>query len=482
MIRQGNVGNRWKLRKIVLLITLIVVVFPAQLMAEAAPTGDAQIKGAAKFLTARANDNYLYVVEKRILDNEIFKEYFPNTYKLIVSLDLMRALQVKQNIWQAAINKDLEDLVTRYLDSFFLKGHGKQHPLKAKLQALSALKAPIPGLMEDKKNEPLIKQEAESAKKAFQDIEKNLAILITIEQLRNLITQKKPLGKDDIQNAQNAIDNWTKLEDTSAGLIENNMKNIVSQIAAVSSLLDDVKGDLKALSEDLRIIQDKSSPYVLKVSSSISIIQYIDGKAEKNIYRDEKQAEKIAKYLDQCRDFALSIAQLADAENEEQVQAVLKSITMPSVSFGVKRKQGEGHFLLSSYFGVAAGAESTSGSMTEEKEYTFAYGLHAPVGFEWSLGCGRRSPGVDRDGYSLGLFASIVDLGPAVNAQLAQKEAKFDFKDIVAPGLFFVYGFKDLPLAMGIGYQRSMGMNTPGIPEHHALLFLSFDMPLWIFY
>lgn len=80
------------------------------------------------------------------------------------------------------------------------------------------------------------------------------------------------------------------------------------------------------------------------------------------------------------------------------------------------------------------------------------------------------------------LFASIFDFGPAINAQLYNKDKNIQFKDIIAPGIFMVYGFKDVPLSLGIGYQRSEGVRTQTALENHAFFFLAFDMPLFILY
>jgi hypothetical protein len=147
---------------------------------------------------------------------------------------------------------------------------------------------------------------------------------------------------------------------------------------------------------------------------------------------------------------------------------------MPSVSFGTKRECSN-HVFISSYWGLSAGIESINHSLDLKRANTGGYfGLTAPIGLEYSWGLGKSG--------SISLFGSILDFGPVVNSQLSGANSDMRLKDVVAPGLYAVYGIAELPIAVSVGYFHSKSARGDSSPQHHITLNIVFDMPLMILY
>jgi hypothetical protein len=101
-------------------------------------------------------------------------------------------------------------------------------------------------------------------------------------------------------------------------------------------------------------------------------------------------------------------------------------------------------------------------------------GLSAPVGLEFSYGLGNNS--------SLGIMFSILDIGPPINSKLYNSKSEYQLVDLVQPGIYITFGFKDLPLAIAAGYYNGKGyrINSPNA-NHFNIAFL-FDMPLFLIF
>jgi|GEM_PF-2405624 len=98
--------------KQIIIIVLLSISFHLQ-----ADNSSERIKGVADFLIDRANDNYLYIFQKKIQDNKEFKCYFPTTYS---NLELgssvgLKGLLTSRTLWKNAIQKDLENIAVRSL-------------------------------------------------------------------------------------------------------------------------------------------------------------------------------------------------------------------------------------------------------------------------------------------------------------------------------------------------------------------------------
>lgn len=100
------------MRVFVLFILSVAVSF-----ATAADNTSQRINGVAEFLIERANDNYLYIFQRKVQDNQALQCYFPTTYDNLSiggSTGLKRLLTSRE-LWKDSIQKDLEFLTLRSL-------------------------------------------------------------------------------------------------------------------------------------------------------------------------------------------------------------------------------------------------------------------------------------------------------------------------------------------------------------------------------
>lgn len=76
-----------------------------------------RINGVADFLLERANDNYLYIFQRKIQSNKALACYFPTTYdNLTVGGDSsLKRLLTSRDLWKESIQSDLEFLTIRSL-------------------------------------------------------------------------------------------------------------------------------------------------------------------------------------------------------------------------------------------------------------------------------------------------------------------------------------------------------------------------------
>ncbi|WP_142688600.1 hypothetical protein [Chitinophaga polysaccharea] len=135
---------------------------------------------------------------------------------------------------------------------------------------------------------------------------------------------------------------------------------------------------------------------------------------------------------------------MAEAKDAGDVETAIEAFVLPAGSYAIKRK-ARYNFSLNSYPGLLGSYE-----ITPEKGNSFSTGFTAPVGL--SLSWGSRNEG------SLGLFLSIIDIGAVTRLRLDSSKAtdmlpEFSFKNILAPGLYFVYGFPNTPLSLYGGAQ-----------------------------
>jgi hypothetical protein len=167
------------------------------------------------------------------------------------------------------------------------------------------------------------------------------------------------------------------------------------------------------------------------------------------------------------RRYALFFAELADAaetNDRAQVNALLKSVTVPPVSFGIKREPHATRVLITAYLG-AAGSRETAGAHTQ------AGGILAPVGVEISQATDA--------GNSFSLLLSPLDFGYPLTLKMKNTETTIKGSDVVVPAAYVLYGWKNYPFAAGFGYSRGRGVDNPDERVGRYMILFAFDMPLF---
>ena len=182
----------------------------------------------------------------------------------------------------------------------------------------------------------------------------------------------------------------------------------------------------------------------------------------------EEQLEANQK-LKKVKHYAMFIAQLADADNADSVEDILKEYTLPVSSFLSKREAGKSSLMISSYFGYAGGRIENEDEVTSSN----SSGFYVPVGFEYSYGLSGGS--------ALSFMFSPFDFGYPISLKMNGEEADVKLDDIVAPSVSIAYGISDYPINIGIAYQKGKTTGANIKQEERTLFFIAFDMPLFSF-
>lgn len=396
----------------------------------AADTEDALIKGVSEFLLDRANDNYVYIFQRQLESNEPLKKYLPATLRVAKAGDL-RSLLTNRDLWKRALKADLE------------RG-----------RLLKIVRDDLESLIEKKlcpKNGPSeLRQPCEDAKAALDRA--------TETKTEARVERATPEVRDRAGPMMTAFT-------TSA------------QIQLARSVLVDLKNDL----EQVGAVACEEGAYT---SCVIQILALLDAFARAdyafncflmgnwcwNNQRDKRVREENDDF-DDFKRFALFFAQMADAaqtNDPERVKVLLKSVTIPPVSFGIKREPHRTRVLITAYLGAAWARDKT------ESTYDRTFVITAPIGFEISQARGS--------GNSLSLLVSPVDFGYPLSLKMQDSEATVRASDIVVPAAYVLWGPKNYPFAGGLGYARVRSPDTPDKREGRWLLFLGFDLPLFKLY
>ncbi|RLD17038.1 MAG: hypothetical protein DRI36_04775, partial [Caldiserica bacterium] len=167
------------------------------------------------------------------------------------------------------------------------------------------------------------------------------------------------------------------------------------------------------------------------------------------------------------KNYALFFAQLSDAESPEAAKIVLKTFALPPSSF-IRKRRNEMRVSISAYVGLTIGKEIKN---SNKLNYS---GLVAPIGLELSWGT--------KYGSSLSILANLFDLGAPLNSRLYNTDSPIKYDNLIAPGLFFIYGFPELPLSIGFGGCKVRGIRDSSSNTQRLLLFIALDMPLFQLY
>jgi hypothetical protein len=470
---------------------------------------DAIIRGVADFLIERANQNYLYIFEEKLKKNEFVQKYLPNTFSVLKNTEL-KQLMLSKILFKESIEDDLinlykiviqenpestfifnrtfaqkEETILNDIYSNFKKGRLIITSSKEKYIISDIIFQNSSGYYLDEKltqkisntqskfklehlpdRIDVIKQRLNNLKNKDNLSLKDLSILLKVneenkdkfDEVNNNLTHLNKNAKGLIRT----INNFLKSLKTDDYLIEN-IDDLYYTLEQTSKYLLNITKTTDLIIELMNILNEDNiniKSLVLRVNKTLAIIENLNETA-----KDSKSFRNFKKY-------AMFFAQIAESEKPEEVKKILEAITLPQNSFFSKRN-GEMRLLLSSYLGLAYGYESINNKLSFKNKNIY-YGLFAPVGIEFIICTPYRN--------SFSLLGSIFDFGPAVNAQMLNSKNKLQFKDILAPGVNLNFGFKDLPLTIGIGFFKTRGVLTENNSEKRILFFVGFDIPLFNLY
>jgi len=133
------------------------------------------------------------------------------------------------------------------------------------------------------------------------------------------------------------------------------------------------------------------------------------------------------------------MAAMIDATSSDDVAKTIETFSMPAGSYHVKRKS-KCNVALNAYLGGFMGWDNTD---------SYVGGIAAPVGLAFSHEgkCG-----------SIGFFASLIDIGTISAFRFSNDSAqvaKIYLKEIISPGAFISYGFRNSPISINCGVQSA---------------------------
>lgn len=137
------------------------------------------------------------------------------------------------------------------------------------------------------------------------------------------------------------------------------------------------------------------------------------------------------------------INDIAISENDEDVEAAISAFALPSGSYALKKKRGD-YIAINSFPGLLTGFEQRSISDLEFNTLAFT----APVGIYTKLS----------NKHNLGLFVPIIDIAAPVRFRLDDDNTtntlpEFNFKNIIAPGLYITWSPLKGPFSFNFGAQ-----------------------------
>jgi hypothetical protein len=172
------------------------------------------------------------------------------------------------------------------------------------------------------------------------------------------------------------------------------------------------------------------------------------------------------------------------AKTQAEVKEILEANAAPLGSFRAKRG-ARGHVTsITGFVGLGGGYERLDEGPSRDSAHL---GLSVPMGVEVAFGAGRSR--------SVGLFASLIDLGAIGSYRLKSSDAvqsapQIGFSQVLSPGLFFTWGLsKKLPFVVGVGGQVSPklrrvtveGAQERDVSSKRITIFFAVDVTLFRF-
>lgn len=404
-----------------------------------------RIDGVAKFLLERANDNFMFILQENMKENPILECYLPQTYLYATSSGLPLLLQSGSGVWREVVEKDLKNFGLRLIYRTASANELKAWSSKLRDAYLNMLNTielkvdqtyyPVNQLpLDANTTQPKLVEAVNSFTNDYEEAQSNIdAIIEKIRQMKDPKPGECPsidyiaeLDKVKIiinkleQQLERAAQSDVRFTDQADNQeVGSTVMTQLAKLIIVSDTMQNCKKEIEAILDS----HDDLTVQMFKLDQLIR--QSI--KSGNNPLISEKNPVDYERYSR----YALSFAALSEAESSEQVQSIMQQLTIPPVNFGIKRHRGANMFLITAYFGLTGGMESTG------TEHRSGYGgLSVPVGFEYSHGL---SEGV------LSVMIAPLDFAQPVNKILNDEENSAQWKDIFNPGVYLSYGFKKYP-------------------------------------
>ena len=479
-----------------LMYRCLVLVFALYLIPASADESE-RIKGVAQFLLERANYNYVYLFEYRIKKNNYFQCYFPVTYGYASSGHLMTLLRSGDDVWQESIQKDINGLLNRslalliaeskpavieFISHYIELTQNLAIEIDGTVYPLDQLPVDAPQNVRDVVNRFFLLADPLNELTEYQTRLKNFTA--NINRKTGCFNNDAQINSAEVDNTYDAIKN---IGEQLAGKVDEQLavfKQYQSQLRPSEKAQAKFKTELSKEVDKLMTSSSRFSNLVAYLKNSQPKLN--DLSKEKNdvikviqvegFIKDGIQAGTFPGSADfnsadynRFKQYIVFFAEVSKAKSADQVKALLSEVTLPPVSFGLKRNDGNPRFFLSSYVGASSYWENA-----HEKGYKFGYGVFAPVGVEYVF--------LRWKGNSFSAMLAPFDFAHPLNLEIADQNKPVKFNDIVNPGVYLSWGAKELPLTIGVGYSKGRSLRSDSGDESRYLMFVAFDLPLFTLY
>ena len=229
----------------------------------------------------------------------------------------------------------------------------------------------------------------------------------------------------------------------------------VQLVGQVSGNVDDPTYDrivhlLKAGQSMALFAHKKRFGDALSVTLEVLKLLYFDSDLPPSLSKSETDANKIsrAKLFNILDKYGNLLVSCANAQNSDQLLAILERAAAPVQSY--RKKRGAGHWsaAINMYPGIAVGYEYQIDDANGFGPGGTIVGFTTPVGFSLTRGIGKKS--------SISLFASLIDIGAVTAFRLGDNDSllpELEWKNVFAPGGYLMFGLGRTPLTFGVGGQ-----------------------------
>jgi len=316
----------------------------------------------------------------------------------------------------------------------------------------------------------------------------NVAIKNFIYILNQVPSVSKVISDYDLVNLVESVDlddtkklNRDKLMTTF--LQQKNVRQslITSEIFTDEQIEDFINNDSISKTDLLKLVKHNQTEIYNYLSKSKQVENFL--KSNNGNY---------SKFISKFSTYGTLIANVATAQNSDEVKAAIEASVLPVGSSRMKRNSNwsiTANAYVGAFYGNAFYKELVDGAL--EKRSINTFGVTAPIGISFSKGNLK----VFNQNTSLGINLQLIDLGSLVNFYMKEgdgaslpRDTQIKLGDIIAPGGSLSYSIGDSPFTLlgGIQYvpnlnrMESIPTNSDFKPVAWRVHFgLAIDIPLF---
>jgi hypothetical protein len=289
--------------------------------------------------------------------------------------------------------------------------------------------------------------------------ENDLEGLKLVENIKiNDLIDKISSTKTELITAQNKLnDNLAKLK--SDFKVDSIRSQYIKLISKNMSELKNLNIELK----NLQSLKERFDEIEKRVTNASFNIQ---NNANESIL-NQKIIDRNIDLFDQFAHYANFLNDVISADSTTDLRDVINKYAEPVGSYSIKRKN-RFSLDLNAYPGLFGGFENPIASGNDNNtralsnKSNFVSGITAPIGISLSWGKKRncafgKSENNVKNGHSLSIFIPVVDIGAAFSYRWTNDTLsglpEIKLSQILTPGLFLIWGLKNMPIAIMAGVQ-----------------------------